>query len=76
VGRGALAEALVQMSQVASHYASRQRGSLSAGFSIAIPLAAALSDSYSGSHGRMSNAAAGLLPRTARGGGIGSSGQP
>ncbi|MBI1299952.1 hypothetical protein GC175_33935, partial [bacterium] len=57
VGRGALAEALVQMSQVASHYASRQRGSLSAGFSIAIPLAAALSDSYSGSQGRSESTA-------------------
>ena len=57
IGRGALAEALVQMSQIASQYASRQRGSLSAAFSIAIPLATALSDAYSASRGRSESTA-------------------
>ena len=52
IGRPDLTQALVRMSQVASQYASRQRGSINVGFSIAIPLAAALSDSYGGQRGR------------------------
>ncbi|RME64147.1 MAG: ATP-binding protein, partial [Caldilineae bacterium] len=57
VARDALAEGLVRMSRAASHYASRQRGTLSAGFSIAIPLAAALSDAYAGNRGRSQSTA-------------------
>ena len=46
VDRPALTAAMVKMAQVASQVASRQRGSIGAGFSIAVPLAAALSNAY------------------------------
>ncbi len=49
VERDVLNQALVRMSRVASQYASRQRGAISTGFSIAIPLAAALTSSIQGS---------------------------
>ena len=42
VDRPALTAAMLKMAQVASQVASRQRGSIGAGFSIAVPLAAAL----------------------------------
>ncbi len=51
VGRQMLAQHLVRMSRVASQYASRQRGNLGVGFSIAIPLMAALGSGYGGSMG-------------------------
>ena len=50
--RQRLHEALVRMSRVASHYASRQRGALNVGFSVAVPLAAALSQSAQGADAR------------------------
>ena len=46
VDRPALTAAMLKMAQVASQVASRQRGSIGAGFSIAVPLAAALSNAY------------------------------
>ncbi len=46
VARPVLTSGLVRMARVASQVASRQRGSIGAGFSIAIPLAAALSNAY------------------------------
>lgn len=52
IGRPDLAQALVRMSQVASQYASRQRGAISMGFSIALPLATALGESFAGQQGR------------------------
>ncbi len=45
VERQILNQALVRMSRVASQYASRQKGAISTGFSMAIPLAAALTSS-------------------------------
>ena len=51
VGRQILAKHLVRMSRIASQYASRQRGNLGVGFSIAVPLIAALGSGYGGSHG-------------------------
>jgi hypothetical protein len=73
IGRGVLSESLVKMAQTASHYASRQRGALSAGFSIAIPLAAALSDAYSGSQGRSESVAASRSDTVSEGWGTGES---
>ena len=52
VSRGDLTRGLVRMARTASQFASRQRGSVGASFSIAIPLAAALAGNYGGSHGR------------------------
>ena len=52
VARQQLHQALVRMSRVSSQYASRQRGSLNVGFSVAMPLAAALSQSVQGSAGQ------------------------
>ena len=52
VGRGDLARGLVKMAQAASLFASRQRGSIGASFSIAIPLVAALAGNYGGTQGR------------------------
>ena len=49
IERHVLNQALVRMSRVASQYASRQKGAISAGFSVAIPLAAALASSVQGS---------------------------
>jgi hypothetical protein len=46
IGRPELTAAMIKMAQVASQVASRQRGSIGAGFSIAVPLAAALSNAY------------------------------
>ena len=46
VARPALTAAMIKMAQVASQVASRQRGSIGVGFSIAVPLAAALSNAY------------------------------
>ncbi len=51
VARGLLHQALVRMSRISSQYASRQRGALNVGFSVAMPLAAALSQSVQGSAG-------------------------
>lgn len=51
VARELLHQALVRMSRVSSQYASRQRGSLNVGFSVAMPLAAALSQSMQGTSG-------------------------
>lgn len=73
VGRHALSDALVRMSQIASQYASRQRGSLSTGFSIAIPLAAALSDAYSASRGRSESSATSQSDSVSEGWGTGES---
>ncbi len=52
VERTLLHQALVRMSRVSSQYASRQRGALNVGFSVAMPLAAALSQSVQGSAGQ------------------------
>ena len=52
VSRPALTGGLLRMAQIAGQVASRQRGSIGAGFSIAIPLAAALSNAYSQNLGR------------------------
>lgn len=52
VGRPALTSALARMAQVASQIASRQRGNIGLGFSIAIPLATALAGSYAANAGR------------------------
>ena len=49
IGRKRLAEALVRVAQVTSNIASRQRGSLNIGFSLSIPLVAALSSGITGS---------------------------
>lgn len=51
VARPQLHHAMVRMSQVTSQYASRQRGSLSVGFSVALPLAAALSQNVQSQSG-------------------------
>ncbi len=48
VSRKRLAEVLVQVAQLTSNVASRQRGNLSIGFSLSIPLAMALSHAVSG----------------------------
>ena len=56
VARPVLAGGLVRMARVASQVASRQRGSIGAGFSIAIPLAAALSNAYAQNLGRSESA--------------------
>lgn len=48
VERTLLNQALVRMSRATSQYASRQQGALNIGFSLAIPLAAALSSSVQG----------------------------
>ena len=56
VARPLLAGGLVRMAQVASQVASRQRGSIGAGFSIAIPLAAALSNAYAQNLGHSQSA--------------------
>lgn len=48
VERLLLTDALVRMSRVSSQYASRQRGNINIGFSMALPLAAALSSSVQG----------------------------
>lgn len=73
VERHVLSHALVKMSQIASQYASRQRGSLSTGFSIAIPLAAALNDAYSGSRGRSQSNATSQGATVSQGWGTGES---
>jgi hypothetical protein len=73
VERGALAQALVQMSRIASGYASRQRGTLSAGFSLAIPLAAALSSAYNSSQGRSESTALSQSDSVSEGWGTGES---
>jgi len=52
VARPALTAAMVRMAQIAGQVASRQRGSIGAGFSMAIPLAAALSNAYAQNLGR------------------------
>ena len=46
IDRPALTTAMLRMARVASQVASRQKGSLGMGFSIAVPLAAALSNAY------------------------------
>ncbi len=52
IARPAITQGLVRMAQVASGVASRQRGSIGAGFSMAIPLAAALSQAYAQNTGQ------------------------
>jgi hypothetical protein len=52
VERPAVTSALVRMAQVASQLASRQRGSIGAAFSLAIPLAAALNSACGQNFGR------------------------
>ncbi|MCO6451214.1 MAG: serine-rich protein [Caldilineales bacterium] len=52
IARGDLSRALVKMAQVSSQVASRQRGAISASFSMAIPLTTALADSYGSQRGR------------------------
>ena len=56
VDRPALTSALVRMAQIAGQVASRQRGSIGAGFSIAVPLAAALSNAYAQNLGHSQSA--------------------
>jgi hypothetical protein len=56
VDRPALTSALVRMARVAGQVASRQRGSIGAGFSIAVPLAAALSNAYAQNLGHSQSA--------------------
>ena len=51
VERQLLHQAMVRMSRVSSQYASRQRGSLNVGFSVALPLATSLAQSVQGSEG-------------------------
>jgi hypothetical protein len=50
IGRRRLAADLVNMARTASQFASRQRGAIGAGFSLAIPLGAALSNAVAGNH--------------------------
>ena len=57
VERLLLTDALVRMSRVSSQYASRQRGNINIGFSMALPLAAALSSSVQGSEAAGTSAA-------------------
>lgn len=73
IGRPDLTEALIRMAQVASQYASRQRGAINLGFSIAIPLAAALGDSYAGQHGRSESEALSQSDAVSEGWGTGES---
>ncbi len=73
IGRPLLADALVRMSQIASQYASRQRGAINVGFSIAIPLAAALANAYGGSHSSSESQASGQSDTWSEGWGQGES---
>ena len=57
VERLVLTDALVRMSRVSSQYASRQRGNINIGFSMALPLAAALSSSVQGAEAAGTSAA-------------------
>ncbi|MFZ2096697.1 MAG: serine-rich protein, partial [Anaerolineales bacterium] len=51
IGRKCLTDTLVQVAQVTSNFASRRKGSMSVGFSLGIPLMAALSNTISGGQG-------------------------
>jgi hypothetical protein len=55
VTRPILTSSMIRMAQIASQIASRQKGSIGVGFSIAIPLAAALSNAYSANLGHASS---------------------
>jgi len=57
VARHEITGALVQMARYAGQVASRQRGNIGMGFSIAIPLAAALSNAYASNVGRSDSTA-------------------
>jgi len=57
VPRPEITGALVQMARYAGQVASRQRGNIGMGFSIAIPLAAALSNAYAANQGRSDSTA-------------------
>ena len=52
LGRRRLTEALVRVAQAASNVASRRRGSIGIGFSVGIPLMAAISNSQGGGYSR------------------------
>jgi len=52
VGRGDLTAALARCARFAAAVASRRRGAISVGFSLAVPIAAALASSWSGQRGR------------------------
>jgi len=56
VARQLLHQAMVRMSRVSSQYAARRRGSLNVGFSVALPLATALSQSVQSSAGQTGGA--------------------
>lgn len=57
VPRPEITSALVRMARYAGQVASRQRGNIGMGFSIAIPLAAALSNAYAANQGRTDSSA-------------------
>ena len=50
IGRKCLSDTLVQVAEVTSNLASRRKGAMSVGFSLGIPLMAALSNAISGGH--------------------------
>ena len=56
IGRKFLTDTLVQVAEVTSNIASRRKGAMSVGFSLGIPLMAALSSAISGGHGAASSA--------------------
>jgi hypothetical protein len=60
IGRQVLTDTLMQVSELASNVASRRRGSMSIGFSLGLPLMAALSSALSGSHSHVDNQAQGV----------------
>ena len=51
IGRQSLTRTLTQIAEVSSNIASRRRGSINIGFSLGIPLMAALSHQVAGSQG-------------------------
>ena len=51
IGRKSLTDTLVEVAQVTSNIASRRKGAMSVGFSLGIPIMAALSNSISGAQG-------------------------
>ena len=50
IDRGTLNRNLIKLAREASHFASRQKGNLGVGFSIALPLAAVIGGSVGGTH--------------------------
>ena len=57
IGRKFLTDTLVQVAEVTSNIASRRKGAMSVGFSLGIPLMAALSSAISGGHAAASSQA-------------------